>query len=531
MVAKFVSKTHFVISRCKINLFLMALISDGLNSLTNITFIEQMKETLESGDPVVRKWTMVHTNFLPFLYSFLYVMLVTKIGPALMKNKKPFDLRYLMIAYNFALVTIYFVCVSLLLYIFLTTDAYSKICYPAEIKRYHYTYYVKRKIKATRNLGELNNATIELHTLIINACNKSFKIKKQLLITKPNWWTEQLEIHKKKVRALRRRAQRAPEIERQARYQVFKKEKAKYRRHIKQAKNMGWRKFCSAASHPYGKQYKAVFQKSVFPSQIPYLINGDPKGSLQEAPQNILDQIFLSPAIPTNYNLTTSTQPPDPPFFPQEISAVIEHLLSGKAPVIDGIDNLLIKIIYKRFNNIFPTLFNKCLHLSCFLDSLKIGNIILFQKGGKDQRLVSSYRPISLLPTVGKVLEKLMTQRLTYHLESTNSLNDRQHDFREGKSVDTAINELLSKIQTARRDGKHVLVLSIDVKEAIDNLQHRAILKSLDASACPVNINRLFHSLLQNRKMTLLTPQGRATKDKKQGCPQGSCSGRPCGTS
>ncbi|GBN05164.1 hypothetical protein AVEN_230503-1 [Araneus ventricosus] len=60
---------------------------------------------------------------------------------------------------------------------------------------------------------------------------------------------------------------------------------------------------------------------------------------------------------------------------------------------------------------------------------------------------------------------------------------------------------------------------------AFDNLQHRAILKSLDASTCLININRLFHSLLQNRKVTLLTPQGRATKDQKQGCPQGSCSG------
>ncbi|GBN17040.1 hypothetical protein AVEN_168574-1 [Araneus ventricosus] len=194
---------------------------------------------------------------------------------------------------------------------------------------------------------------------------------------------------------------------------------------------MGWRKFCTAASHPYGKQYKAAFRKSVFPSQIRYLMNGDPKGSLQEAAQNILDQIFYFPAIPTNYNLTTSTQPPDPPFSPQEISV----------------------------------------------------------KGGKDQRLASSYRPISLLPTIGKVLEKLMTHRLTYHLESTNSLNERQHGFREGKSVDTAIIELLSKIQTTRRDDKHVLVLSIDIKGAFDNLQHRAILKSLDASTYPINID------------------------------------------
>ncbi|GBN51086.1 hypothetical protein AVEN_193833-1 [Araneus ventricosus] len=112
-----------------------------------------------------------------------------------------------------------------------------------------------------------------------------------------------------------------------------------------------------------------------------------------------------------------------------------------------------------------------------------------------------------------------MTQRLTYNLESTNSLKDRQHGFKEGKSVDTAINELLRKIKSARSDGKHVLVLSIDIKGAFHNLQHGAILNRLDASACPSNINRLFQSLLQNRKVTLLTPQGRATKDQKQGCP------------
>ncbi|GBM29618.1 hypothetical protein AVEN_130095-1 [Araneus ventricosus] len=106
-----------------------------------------------------------------------------------------------------------------------------------------------------------------------------------------------------------------------------------------------------------------------------------------------------------------------------------------------------------------------------------------------------------------------MTQRLTYHLESTNSLNDRQHGFREGKSCDTAINELLRKNQTARRDGKHVLVLSIDIKGDFDNLQHRAILK-FGHQHLPNYLKRLFHSL-QNRKVTLLTPQGRATKGPK----------------
>ncbi|GBM98549.1 hypothetical protein AVEN_2215-1 [Araneus ventricosus] len=57
--------------------------------------------------------------------------------------------------------------------------------------------------------------------------------------------------------------------------QDSKKEKAKYNRHIKQARKMDWRKFCSTASHPYEMHYNAPFRKSVFPSQTPYLINAD----------------------------------------------------------------------------------------------------------------------------------------------------------------------------------------------------------------------------------------------------------------
>ncbi|GBN93339.1 hypothetical protein AVEN_67366-1 [Araneus ventricosus] len=106
-----------------------------------------------------------------------------------------------------------------------------------------------------------------------------------------------------------------------------------------------------------------------------------------------------------------------------------------------------------------------------------------------------------------------------------------EHGFREGKSVDTAIKELLSKIHTARRDGKHIFVLSIDIKGAFDNLQHRAILKSLDASTCPININRLYQSFLQNRKVKLRTPQGRARKDRKKTALKDLAVAWPCGTS
>ncbi|GBO10083.1 hypothetical protein AVEN_168259-1 [Araneus ventricosus] len=88
-----------------------------------------------------------------------------------------------------------------------------------------------------------------------------------------------------------------------------------------------------------------------------------------------------------------------------------------------------------------------------------------------------------------------------------------------------AISKLLDTIHKGKASGDHVLVLSIDIKGAFDNIQHSSISSYLDNSKCPANIVNIFKNLLQNRKVILNTCEGPAIRDQKQGCPQGSCSG------
>ncbi|GFY65985.1 elongation of very long chain fatty acids protein 7 [Trichonephila inaurata madagascariensis] len=71
----------------------------------------------------------------------MYVLVVKRVGPSLMENRKPFDLRYVMIAYNFLIVFTYISCLLLLCYFFLTTDAYKGICAPTFVTLDHYTYW------------------------------------------------------------------------------------------------------------------------------------------------------------------------------------------------------------------------------------------------------------------------------------------------------------------------------------------------------------------------------------------------------
>ncbi|GBN74917.1 Putative protein in type-1 retrotransposable element R1DM [Araneus ventricosus] len=147
------------------------------------------------------------------------------------------------------------------------------------------------------------------------------------------------------------------------------------------------------------------------------------------------------------------------------------------------------------------------------------------QKVGKNPKLSSSYRPIALLPTIGKTLEKLLTQRLMFHLESENKLNQNQHGFRTGKSVDTAISYLLGRIHQGRREKNHVLALSLDTKGAFDNILHQAIVNNLSKAEVPSNLRLIFENILKNRKVLFSTQEGTVSRNQEKGCPQGSCSG------
>ncbi|GBM59458.1 Putative protein in type-1 retrotransposable element R1DM [Araneus ventricosus] len=360
--------------------------------------------------------------------------------------------------------------------------------------------YLEHQIQETTSPEQLDSVALALQQSIIQACNQSYKTKKINYNPGPNWWTTQLETEKKKLRALRRRAQRASSQERTKRFTIESKEKALFKKKIKHARTSGWRKFCTDSTNPYGKHYKAAFRKTVFPTQIAALQNRSKTGNLTDLALSFIDAMFPSSITPTNYATHINNNPNDIPLTYPEVSYVIKNIPAGKAPGLDGIDNLVIKVLHSK----------KYRFLS---------------KKGKDLSHPSAYRPISLLPALGKVLERLLTQRLTYHLEKAGHISQHQHGFREGRSVDTALNSLLSEIQDARNHSKHTIVLSIDIKGAFDNLHHQAIVQALTNSPCPANLCKIFIDLLQNRKVSIFTPNGPVFKDQQKGCPQGSCSG------
>ena len=95
--------------------------------------------------------------------------------------------------------------------------------------------------------------------------------------------------------------------------------------------------------------------------------------------------------------------------------------------------------------------FNSCLREGRFFADWKEQRLFLLRKGNRPLGDASSYRPICLLDTMGKLLEEMILQRLQGHMVRENGLSENQFGFRKGRSTVNAIQAVVDIATKARR--------------------------------------------------------------------------------
>ena len=98
----------------------------------------------------------------------------------------------------------------------------------------------------------------------------------------------------------------------------------------------------------------------------------------------------------------------------------------------------------------------------------------------KEKYLTNNYRPISLLITISKLLEKVIYKRTYSFLQASNQLYDSQYNFREGHSCENAISELVGEILKNKENNKFTVSLFLDLSKAFDSLKHSTLLDKME---------------------------------------------------
>ena len=215
----------------------------------------------------------------------------------------------------------------------------------------------------------------------------------------------------------------------------------------------------------------------------------------------------------------------------KEVENIIKSLKLKNSYGYDEISTKVLKMSSVYISSPLTHICNKSLSQGIFPDRLKYSQIKpLFKKGDKSN--ISNYRPISLLTSFSKVLEKAMSIQLLEHLNKNNILVDEQFGFRTNTSTDSAIYKLTNEIHKALNSKNLIGGIFCDLEKAFDCVNHEVLLSKLEFYGIKGKAKLWFESYFSNRYQrvvitdTKLNLNDSSTWGKmRHGVPQGSILG------
>lgn len=197
--------------------------------------------------------------------------------------------------------------------------------------------------------------------------------------------------------------------------------------------------------------------------------------------EEILDSIFLRP--------TNSL----------EILEIIQDIKTNSAPGEDSITKTDIIQLFDIIDDKIVLLTNKVLSSGVFPDEFKVAKIIPLYKSGNHSDL-NNYRPISILNTFSKMVEKIIKVRLIQFIEKKFNFDPYQYGFQKQSGVLGATVDLVEHITSQLDLNKYVTVVYIDLKKAFDTVDIEMLLKKLYKMGIRGVAYNLIQSYSKNRQ-------------------------------
>ncbi|CAH2084175.1 unnamed protein product [Euphydryas editha] len=338
-----------------------------------------------------------------------------------------------------------------------------------------------------------------------------------------HWWNGEISTLREKCLKARRASQRSRKKPNSAELKAeYKTARRRLNAAIRESKRKCWKELIDEVEKdPWGRPYKIVttrLKSQTIPlPTCPHLLERIVTILFPQQPDFIL--------LPKQYERDNI-----PPVTEAQLIEACKRVGNRKAPGLDGIPNIALKAAIKVRPELFLDVYNECLKEGTFPLKWKQQKLVLLPKGKKPPDDPTSYRPLCMLDTAGKILERIIHQRIEAVVDPL--LASNQYGFRKGRSTLDAINLVVDTakkaIAGARWKGgskRYCLVVTFDIKNAFNSANWDHIMRTLGEMQVPVYLQRMVASYFTGRLLKYDTKSGPMEHKVTGGVPQGSVLG------
>ena len=346
------------------------------------------------------------------------------------------------------------------------------------------------------------------------------------------WWSNELTSMRKEYTRTRNLARSR---RRQGRREDRLETAAKIARHdfhhaIKKHKKQHWTEFLGESTNIWkAAQYLDPSKRSSF-GRITSIKGhgGEVIQDKAKIAKELLHSFFPEPPTPQRPEHTGDTVVDQLFSKALTIDEIEKALFSANPDKAAGSDGLTIRVwreVWPVLQQQIYTLFSTSLRQGKLPLQWKVAKIVPLKKGNKDDyTLPKNYRPISLLATLGKIMEAVMATRLAYLTEVHRLLPNNHFGARKQKSTVLAISYLQEAVYDAWRGKKTLSLVSFDVKGAYNNVAIGPLLERMRQRRIPETMIRWVQDFCTDRKASVVVNGFTSEVEDlpQSGLPQGS---------
>lgn len=390
---------------------------------------------------------------------------------------------------------------------------------------------IQRGLEATSLTGEVQQDTDRLMSIVLEAVTNLTPVSKPSPYAK-RWWTSDLtqlrNIHsywRSQARTQRRAGVQNAELEDKA-----KGAAKQYHDAIRQQKKKHWEQFLADNDNIWtAARYMKSEDGAAF-GKVPQLTRADGSHTTKTSEQadEMLRTFF--PPLPDNVE-SEGARPqrgsavPMPGITMEEVERQLFRAKSWKAPGEDGLPVMVWKQVWSVVRHWVLSIFQLSFDQGRLPDQWRHAKIIPFKKPHKaDYTAAKAWRPISLLSTLGKILESVIAERLSHAAETYGLLPANHFGARKKRSAEQALLLLQEQILYSWRAKRVLSLISFDVKGAYNGVCKERLLQRMEARGIPDQVTRWVGAFCSDRTAAIqINGQPSETQALPQaGLPQGS---------